>query len=619
MDDIHDTPDISGSTLFASVMLVLGALLNVIEATLAWSRAAYFASDAALPVTDDVSRWAWVLLLLGLVEFGAAFGVASGRPAGPLDRHRRGLADGRRPAAVPAGPPRVGVHRDRLRRPGHLVADPGRRAAQHGHPARVRFPPLRRSTVPDNFHGQTGSSRHAGRDPPGRPLERVAGVDGVCADAAASTRPRPARGDPVDLRAELPRANPRAAARGLRRGRRAVPRGRRPHPRAAAAAAHRAGRARRDPGPAGRADRPPVQPLRRRAGRRRVEVAVAAVRRHRAGRRRLRPRIGRLEVEHPDARRRDPGLGGTAARRHQGRHRGAGGGRQRLHHLPADQPGRVRRGRDGDRRHGQPAARHRDADGRAARDGDDHRRGAHPRRAEAQRPVRRRRARRPRDPAAGARGPARRARRRRRCGAEAGGLDRRELQRRGVPPARRDRARGAVRRHGRARRAALDRPGADRHRDRRPAGQRRGQRGRPVRPGEAQPAGPPRAGPDRGPGRADRPPARAAPLRRAAHGARRGDRPRLRREHRRAGLRGRPGGPRRRLGRGGRDVRLRRLDPARERAADRGAEGRDAAARDDRRLRQHPRAERARPARRVRARGRRRGRLLRPLRRAGAR
>jgi hypothetical protein len=82
MDDIHDTPDISGSTLFASVMLVLGALLNVIEATLAWSRAAYFSSDAALPVSDDVSRWAWILLLLGLVQFGAAFGVASGRPMG---------------------------------------------------------------------------------------------------------------------------------------------------------------------------------------------------------------------------------------------------------------------------------------------------------------------------------------------------------------------------------------------------------------------------------------------------------------------------------------------------------------------------------------------------------
>jgi hypothetical protein len=81
MDDVNDTPDIAGSTLFASVMLVLGALLNVIEATLAWSRAAYFSAGAALPVSDDVSRWAWILLLLGLLSFGAAFGVASGRPA----------------------------------------------------------------------------------------------------------------------------------------------------------------------------------------------------------------------------------------------------------------------------------------------------------------------------------------------------------------------------------------------------------------------------------------------------------------------------------------------------------------------------------------------------------
>jgi hypothetical protein len=77
-----DAPDVSGSTLFAAVLLVLGAILNVLEATLAWSKANYFSDTAVLPVSDDLSNWAWVLLLLGLIEFAAAFGVIQGRPSG---------------------------------------------------------------------------------------------------------------------------------------------------------------------------------------------------------------------------------------------------------------------------------------------------------------------------------------------------------------------------------------------------------------------------------------------------------------------------------------------------------------------------------------------------------
>jgi hypothetical protein len=79
--DSGDTPDIAGATLFAAVLLLLGALLSVIEATLAWSKASYFAQEGVLPVTD-LSNWAWVLLLLGLLEFGAAFGVIRGRAGG---------------------------------------------------------------------------------------------------------------------------------------------------------------------------------------------------------------------------------------------------------------------------------------------------------------------------------------------------------------------------------------------------------------------------------------------------------------------------------------------------------------------------------------------------------
>ena len=197
----------------------------------------------------------------------------------------------------------------------------------------------------------------------------------------AARRSRATRGRPVDLRARLPRVDEAADLRGVRAGRRAVPRRGRRDARLARAAEHRADRDRRDPGPAGRPDRAPVLALRRGAGRRGGEVGVAAVRGDRAGRGDVRPRCRRLEVEHPDARRRAARVGRQAAGRHQDRDRGPGGDRERVHDLPADEAPALRRRRDGDRRHGQRPSRRADADGRAPRHGRRDRRGAHARRA----------------------------------------------------------------------------------------------------------------------------------------------------------------------------------------------------------------------------------------------
>jgi hypothetical protein len=74
-----DSTYLSASILFAAVMLVLGGLLGIIEATLAWSKANYFETGAVLPVTGDLSNWAWILFILGVVQFAAAFGVAQGQ------------------------------------------------------------------------------------------------------------------------------------------------------------------------------------------------------------------------------------------------------------------------------------------------------------------------------------------------------------------------------------------------------------------------------------------------------------------------------------------------------------------------------------------------------------
>ena len=190
---------------------------------------------------------------------------------------------------------------------------------------------------------------------------------------------------------------------------------------------------------------------------------------------------------------------GQAAGRDQGRDRGPGGGRQRVHHLPADAARAVRRRRDGDRRHGQLPPGRADADGRAARHGD-----ASPSR----------RARSPGPKHSGQFGgaapdaliallhalavAARRARRRGRPRPAARGMDR-------APPtatrssASSPRSSPACRSSAPAGSASGSGPGpavtVTGHR--RAAGRPGGQRGRAVRAGEAQPARPPRAGPGR--------------------------------------------------------------------------------------------------------------------------
>ena len=105
----------------------------------------------------------------------------------------------------------------------------------------------------------------------------------------------------------------------------------------------------------------------------------------------------------------------------------------------------------------------------AARNGRRDRLGDDARRAEAQRPVRRGRARCPARADPRAREPPRRQRRCRRRRAPARGVDGRELQRRGVPLARRGAGWHAVHGHRRPGRADLVRSGADRDRTRRAA------------------------------------------------------------------------------------------------------------------------------------------------------
>ncbi len=342
---------------------------------------------------------------------------------------------------------------------------------------------------------------------------------------------------------------------------------------------------------------------------------VTAVRADRARRRALRPRLGGHEVEHPRPRRRAAGLGGASARRDQGRDRRAGGGRQRAQRLPRDAPRPLPGRRDGDRGHGQRAPGRADADDRPARHGADDDGGRDARRPEALRPVRRRRTGRAGRAPAGARDTPRRERRRRRRRPRAGGLDRRRLHRGRVP-----RARGGRRTACRSSARAI-------------SARASGRAPRSPSPASTSPPSTTRSTPStRAPGRRSTPActrrrtptrprrrssvtSRPAAVRDRADRPSRRDRQRIPRRDDGPGVRGRARGDGGGVGHRGLVRGDRRLDPARQRAPRGRARGRDPAPRHDRRLREHPCAERARAARGVREGGARRDGVPRPLRR----
>ena len=127
--------------------------------------------------------------------------------------------------------------------------------------------------------------------------------------------------------------------------------------------------------------------------------------------------------------------------------------------------------------------------------------------------------------------------------------------------------RPAAVRHRRPRISDLVGAGDHRDRDRRSVCGQRDQRCRAARACAAQRARTPRAGRRRGAGRGRPAPARAAPVRDPAPGARAGDGHRLRRRHGRARLRGGARGLVGGLGRRCRDSRCGWVDPARQLAA----------------------------------------------------
>jgi len=64
-----------GWILFAGVMLMLAGILNAIWGLGAIDNSTYFNGDDRFVIFDDLKTWGWFLLLVGLLQVGAAVSV----------------------------------------------------------------------------------------------------------------------------------------------------------------------------------------------------------------------------------------------------------------------------------------------------------------------------------------------------------------------------------------------------------------------------------------------------------------------------------------------------------------------------------------------------------------
>ena len=64
-----------GWILFAGVMLMLAGILNAIWGLGAIDESTYFNGDDRFVIFDDLKTWGWFLLLVGLLQVGAAVSV----------------------------------------------------------------------------------------------------------------------------------------------------------------------------------------------------------------------------------------------------------------------------------------------------------------------------------------------------------------------------------------------------------------------------------------------------------------------------------------------------------------------------------------------------------------
>ena len=69
-----------GWVLFAGTMLLMVGTLNIIDGIAAISNSTFFVDNARFIVFDSLNTWGWIVLLLGVTQVLAAFGIWARTP-----------------------------------------------------------------------------------------------------------------------------------------------------------------------------------------------------------------------------------------------------------------------------------------------------------------------------------------------------------------------------------------------------------------------------------------------------------------------------------------------------------------------------------------------------------
>jgi hypothetical protein len=80
-DAYTDSARGGGWLTFASIMLMVAGIWNAIEGLLAIGSSRVFVNDEVF-VFSDLNTWGWIVLLLGVLQLGAAWAIMGGRSYG---------------------------------------------------------------------------------------------------------------------------------------------------------------------------------------------------------------------------------------------------------------------------------------------------------------------------------------------------------------------------------------------------------------------------------------------------------------------------------------------------------------------------------------------------------
>jgi hypothetical protein len=74
-------PEGSGWVLFAGIMIMMVGVLNIIWGIAAIDQSTFFVQDTQY-IFSDLKTWGWIILVLGGLQFAAAFSIWAGRSFG---------------------------------------------------------------------------------------------------------------------------------------------------------------------------------------------------------------------------------------------------------------------------------------------------------------------------------------------------------------------------------------------------------------------------------------------------------------------------------------------------------------------------------------------------------